>query len=165
MITLTEIWQAIEGRVVALIHKTEARGCRVINTGTQTMIDSTITALVFNAEVNDTDGGWAAGSPGYLYAQRDGYYLAGGSWSMVHSSSCRMWIAIRVSGSAYVGVGEIRSTANAYSVVHVATGMFWMAAGDYIQVLGLQDSGGSRTVEAASSTAQQSMLGWLMRVG
>ena len=165
MISLNEIWQAIEGRVVALIHKTEARGCRVINTGTQTIADSTITALVFNSEVHDTDGGWAIGSPGYLYARRDGYYVAGGAWSMVHSSSCRMWVAIRVSGSTYVGAGEIRSTANAYSVVHVTTGMFWMSDGDYIQLLGLQDSGGTRTIEATSLTQQQNMLGWLMRVG
>jgi hypothetical protein len=168
MISLPEIWGAIEGRVVALIHKTEARGCRVYRSTTQSINTGTLTALSFDTEVVDTDGCWAVGDPTRLYAQRDGYYAAGGCWEMVSTQNTvasRILVLVRVNGTTAVAIGDNHTIANKTAAVGCAVGMIWLSAGDYVEIMALHDEGGARVTVAATATNQHMCAGWLMRVG
>jgi len=168
MINLSELWMAIEGRVLKLIHKTEAIGCRVINTSTQTIPNATMTALTFNTVIYDTDSCWSAGAPTRLYAQRDGYYLAGGGWSLAdtqNTAASRIVTAVLVNGTNQIQGSETHSKANTSINVSVATGMFWLSAGQYIEIAAYHDEGASKTAGAATSINEGLCCGWLMRVG
>lgn len=167
MINLTEIWQAIEGRVVALIHKTEARGARVYRSTTQSINNNTLTALSFDTEVNDSDGCWAVGSPTHLTAQRDGYYMAGGSWAMAaaqNTTASRMRIVVRKNGTTHAGANELHTLANKDAGVSVTVGMIWMEEGDYVEICALHDEGSAKNVTAGSDTYPNSNMGWLVRI-
>jgi hypothetical protein len=166
MIKLGELWLAIEARVVELIHRTEARGCRVTSKATQSINDSTWTALSFDTEICDTDECWAVGDPTYLYAQRDGYYLAGGSWGLTSTSNtaaCKMGIRISA-GSVYVLESEIFTLANKAVYITAASGMFWLAAGEAVRVFAYHEEGGAKSAAASSDTIHLTSA-WLMRVG
>lgn len=153
---------------------TEAIGARVIRTTTQSIANATLTPLSFDTAIYDTEAQgdlgacWSAGDPTKIYAKRDGYYMAGGSWSLAaaqNTAASRQFIAIRLNGTIYVGGNENHTVASKDSVIAVATGMFWMAAGDYIEAIVYHDEGGSKNASAASATVQHSNLSWLMRVG
>lgn len=167
MINLSELWQAIEGRVVALIHKTEARGCRVISTSTQTLESGgSGEALSFDTEIYDTDGCWAVGSPTRLTAQREGYYLAGGGWAHDTNTATayRTTAAIVKNGTTTLVTVHALTGTDANFYLAPVTGMFWMSEGDYIEIFAYQNSGGDKTILAASTTNQQYFHGWLMRI-
>jgi hypothetical protein len=167
-IRLSEIWNAIEGRVVALIHKTEARGCRVYRSTTQSINNNTLTALSFDTEVVDTDGCWAVGDPTKLYAQRDGYYAAGGCWEMLaaqNTVASRILVLVRVNGTTVVGIGDNHTIANKNAAAGCSVGMIWLAAGEYVEIMVLHDEGGAKNTAAATATNQHLCAGWLMRVG
>lgn len=166
-----EISTAVEAAVVKLIHKTEARGCLLINTGTQSLSSGSVIALSFSGGGYDTDGCWAAGSPAKLTAQRDGYYLAGGGWGHLTGTTSVYRMGIYLIHNTAAGAQKTLAThmiltgANTYLYVTAATGMFWMSAGDFLYVCGYQDSGGAKTVLAAAATSYAECYGWLMRVG
>jgi hypothetical protein len=166
-ISLSDLWLGIEGRVLALVHKTEACGCRVINTGTQNIDSATVTALTFNSEIYDTDGCWDAGSPTRLTAQRDGYYLAGGTWMLAsgqNTAASRMQLAVKVNDTTWMGGNEMHTIANKGATVGCSSGMFWLSAGDYVELVAYHDEGATKAASAGSVT-NQFCNGWLMRVG
>lgn len=171
MIKLSELWLAIEGRVVELIHRTEARGCRVYNSATQTIAAGTNTALTFNTEVHDTDECWDSGSPTRFTAQRDGYYMAGGGFLLasgqITSGGIRLNCFTRVNGATYVGGGSDVNTVNGQDAVASCPGqgMFWLSTGDYVEIMAYNGFGTSKTVSAATATLQVNCYGWLKRVG
>lgn len=167
MISLSELWLAIQDRVVELIHRTEARGCRVINTSTQNINNATNTALTFNSEINDTDGCWDAGSPTRLTAQKDGYYLAGGAWTLApaqNTAASQMHIYVRKNGSSYLGGCSLHTIANKDARIAVATGMIWLSTGDYLEIVAYHDEGATKIASAAGSASQFLCNGWLMRI-
>jgi len=149
------------------IKQSTALGCRVIRTTSQSIPNSTLTALSFDTEIHDTDGCWSSGTPTRLTASTSGYYEAGGSVNIVSSSgSFHLWIGIRKNGTTWLANNSTWADAaespNAW--VGVSTGMFWMDAGDYVEVVIYQTSGGSRNTRAASSENQHECCGWLVRV-
>lgn len=168
MINLSELWLAIEGRVLALIHKTESRGCRVYRTTTQTITAGAFTALSWDTEDNDTDGCWASGNPTRLTAARDGYYLAGGSFSLDAAqitSADRMGIRVRKNGTIYLGGTDLHTVNGEAMVLGVASGQIWLSAGDYLEVVAYNGYAADKTVSAGSSGNQHINHGWLTRVG
>lgn len=168
MISLSEVWQAIEGRVVELIHRTEARGARVYNSGTQTITAGANTALTFNTELYDTDEIWDVSNPTQLVATRDGYYMGGGSFYLAAAqvtSADRISLSVRKNGVTYVQAQDLHTINGMDAIVGVATGMFWLADGDYIELVAWNDFAANKTVSAASLNAQAFCCGWLMRVG
>jgi hypothetical protein len=168
-LTLDIIWGAIATKVVDLIHRTECRGVRVIKTDTQSVGNATPVAISYNTMVYDTEGSmWAVGDPTKLVAARDGYYLAGGAWSLLaaqNTAASRVQAMVLKNGVTYLGAAEVHSIVGKIVVSAVATGMFWMSAGDYIQLIAQHDEGGSKTSQAATAANQHLCNGWLMRVG
>jgi hypothetical protein len=168
MIDIAEIWRGIESRVLALIHRSEARGARVISSVGLTVPSGALTALAFDTEIQDTDGCWSAGEPTKLYAQREGYYLAGGGFELLaaqNTVASRCAVYVRRNGTVVLGANDNHTIANKGVVVSFATGMFWMGAGEYVEILALQDQGADRQLRGANAANQHFCNGWLMRVG
>jgi hypothetical protein len=167
MISLSEIWGAIEGRVLALIHKTEARGARAYRSTTQSINNTSLTALSWDTEVYDTDGCWDVGTPTHLTAARDGYYMAGGSIYMTaatNNAASAILLYVRKNGTTILQSNAIHTIAGKLLFLEVTAGMFWLSAGDYVEVLIYHDEGGAKNVEAATATTHNANSGWLMRV-
>jgi len=149
------------------VRQSTALGCRVIPTVTQTIPNATLTALSFNTEIYDTDNCWSAASPTRLVAQTAGYYMAGGGWTMSSSQNTvasRQWVGVRRSDGVIVCANETHTVPNKYVIVSCATGLFYMSAGQYIEIVAFHDQGGARTADAASTTNQYFCSGWLQRV-
>ncbi len=146
------------------IRQSTALGCRVYHSATQTLNNATLTALSFNTEVNDTDNCFVPTSTA-LYARTAGYYVAGGSFAhTIGGNWYETYIYIRRNGSMYLACSSAAHNWNGTGLAEVATGMFYLAVNDYIEVIAYQNSGGSKTVNAADGSNQFHCMGWLMRV-
>lgn len=144
------------------------RGCRVYRDSAQSISHNSLTALSFNVEAWDTDGCWAVGDPTKLYARSAGYYMAGGQMHMtLGAQAADVLIAVRAGGSNYKGQQALYAVANKEVSLSIATGMFYMAAGDYVEIIvrQVQASGSSAVnVTQASAANQQFNNGWLARI-
>lgn len=156
----------LQTQVKRVIEASEAVGCRVIATATQSIANNSPVALAFDQVIADTGGSWDAGSPTQLRAPSDGYYQAGGSWSLAaaqNTAASRVFIGVRRNGTQYVGAAEVHSIAGKFVEACCATGFFWLDAGDYIELVAYHDEGVSKTASAADNNNQHLCLGWLMR--
>lgn len=111
---------------------------------------------------------WAWTEPlARLYATTAGYYSAGGS--MVFASgentiACRCDLYVRKNGTDYMAINGIHTIANKAFGLGIATGMIYLAAGDYVEIVSYHDKGSTMSITAAASTTQSNCHGWLMRV-
>lgn len=167
MIDIQELRAAIEERVVALIHRTEARGCRVYRSTAQSINNATLTALSWDTEVHDSDTCWASGDATKLYAPLDGYYMAGGSAGFAAAqvtAAARLFLGVRANGTSYLGSNENHTISGKDATVGVCTGMFWLAAGEYVEIVVYHDIGSAKNITAATTANQHTNSGWLMRI-
>lgn len=146
---------------------TTAVGCRVIRTTDQTIPNNTVTAIIFDTELYDTDLCWGAAYPTRLYAKHDGYYMAGGNVvfkAPAGTPASVRAILIYLNNSQYLARNEFAMNEGTSVGNNVVTGMFYMAANDYIEIKVYQDTGGNLDIIGASSTYQQRAHGWLTRI-
>lgn len=149
-------------RLLPLIRR--AIGARVISAVTQNIPTATNTALTFDTEVEDTDGLWDVSAPTRLTAPLDGYYLAGGAWTLgsaQNSAASTMHAYVREGASNYLAAASLHTIAGRDARLSVATGMIWLAAGEYIEVVAYHDEGSTKTASAAGLTSQYLCNGWL----
>lgn len=76
-------------------------------------------------------------------------------------------MGIQKNGTTYLQFDEVHTNPGKTVGISVSTGMVYMDAGDYIQVLAFQDLGGARnTLERTNPSIDQHVVnGWLVRVG
>lgn len=168
MINLHEILNGISPYVLKWIHTSEARGCRVYRSTTQSVNNTTLTAMSYDIEVYSSDDAcWDAGSPTHLVAPVDGYYMAGGSVEIASgqmTAAARLFIAVRANGTNYLGSNDNHTINGKAAAVGVTTGMVWLAAGEYIEIIVYHDIGSAKNISAATATSQHTNNGWLMRI-
>lgn len=144
------------------------QGCRVYRSTNQSISHNTLTALSFSSEAHDTDGCWASGDPTKLYARHAGYYMAGGQIHMTMGANAADVIAaVREGGANYKANQGMTAVANKEISLAVATGMFWMDADDYVEIVVRQiQASGSAAVNVSQATAQYQQFnnGWLQRI-
>ncbi len=150
-----------------------AQGCRVVATVSQTIPHGGVHALEFDTAIHNVGSCWSSDEPTRLYAPVSGYYMAGGTFSLAGahvdvegllSVSIRRW---RGADQTHIQFNQARATIGAHSGVSVATGMFYMEAGDSIDVLAYQNLGAPKNthVEDNPSFWQHTVNGWLVKVG
>lgn len=139
-------------------------GCRVRRSlADQNILSGAWTALQFDTEDADVGNCWSAAAPTRLYAPMDGYYLAGGHWTRMpaeNPNACRQSIRVYQGGATQQGWNDLHTIAGSIAAVAVASGMIYLAAGDYVEIEVYHNDGAARD---ASGTAQR-IAGWLMRV-
>lgn len=145
------------------INVSTALGCRARRSTLQAITTGTWTAVSFDVQEYDTDGGFAPTST-LLYAKHAGYYMAGGCvlWDEPNptAGSYRI-IAIEKNGTTYLAMQHQYPANNIDIHLSVSTGMFYMAVNDYIRVLVFQDRGGNTNIIPSNSFTPN---GWLARI-
>lgn len=115
----------------------------------QTYANNTNTAVQFNAETIDTD---VSGNSGHdtvtnntrWTAAYPGYYQVAGTVTWVANATGIRWAFLRVNGVDVDGsAGTSPGTAAEVLSVHTQTCLLYLANGDYVEVIGLQSSGGN----------------------
>lgn len=143
-----------------------AVGARAYRSTAQTLTTGVSTPVNFDTEVDDTDGIWASGTPSRFYAAHDGYYMAGAGIAINTGTTTafRISLTVRHNIDGLMASSHDYTGANTIYYVSVTTGMFWMAANEYVDFLAYQDSGSNKNISAATATTQHLCNGWLVRV-
>lgn len=132
--------------------------CRVYRSTTQNTTTGSYTTMSYDTELYDLDGCWASGNPTNLYAGHDGFYDCGAAINLDEGDSDT---SVQLAAFVYTGGNSIRlanNNAPLYATnltdtrISVATGAFWMYAGDYVYFQVWQSSSGTRTIAAADAT-------------
>lgn len=153
--------------IAGTITGSQAVGARVISAVTQNVNSATWTALSFDTEISNLNTVWDAGAPTRFTAPADGYYMAGGSYEKQVSfaaAESRLIIAVRKNGVDYYGANEDQTIGGKVATVGVTTGMIWMDAGDYLEIMAYQDEGVTNTIYAATTQYQNRCCGWMARI-
>ena len=148
------------------ITHTRPLGCRVYRATSQTIPDGAVTALAFDTEVYDQGDCWSSAQPTRLVVPVRGLYLAGGGWARDaanNPNSSRHWVMIGHNGTTSLAANEEHTVPNK-AVIASACAIFWGEAGDYVEIMALQDSGAPRNSFAAGATNQARCWGALVRL-
>lgn len=123
-----------------------------IQSGTQSIANNSYTPFTLATPTIDTYGGWDAGQPTRYTAQVAGYYTVCGvsAWAAAGSAGPR-GTAITKNGSTVPGAASTaESAAGNGNQTATPTIDIYLAAGDYIQVRGLQITGSSLNSSGSS---------------
>lgn len=148
------------------INKSTALGCRAISTAALTMVNGNLTALSFNSQIHDTDGGFAPTST-RLYAKHAGYYISGASVALEAPGSAiarKIALLIKQDGAQYLAENDVYCSLDVAAGTSVTTGMFYMAVNEYVEFYVYHDTGFNVDTFAASANNQHYCNGWLVRV-
>jgi hypothetical protein len=139
-----------------------ASACRAYKDATQSIPDSTLTALTWPVESFDTDAYHSTSSNTSRFtAVLAGKYIFGGSvqWDSDTAGTRALYVVVngvtatRIAGSLLPAVAGL---------VQTFTVALDLAANDYVEVYAYQTSGTARTV---GSTTEQITTAWITRVG
>jgi hypothetical protein len=129
----------------------EDKGCRVYNSGSQSISNATWTALTFDSEVYDTDGMHSTSTnTNRVTCVTAGKYLVWGYVTFDANATGNRYAAIKKNGTFYVI--EMRSNfgSGSTTVLHVDL-LIDLAEGDYVELFARQESGGSLNVNGGSA--------------
>jgi hypothetical protein len=142
---------------------------RVYRSTAQSIPSAALTAISFdNARINDAgdSGGsvpWSAGDPTKLTVPTGGggTYLIGcnGRWNT--SAGTRLIMQVEVNGTA-APVNDERTPNGSTFTAHAPSGIYALAAGDYIRMMVFQNSGGN--VDVQNNGVNSPEL-WFIRLG
>ena len=150
-------------------------GCRVVATQTQSIASTTLTALDFQLAIEDMADCWSPEHPSQLFAPTDGYYMAGGEMTFGNAAittDSRVSIMIyhkpsQESSGIYIQSNDVHAIANTVVAPSVTTGMFYMNAGDYIEIHAWHESTSSSIdtyIPPDPLKWQHCNNGWLLRI-
>jgi hypothetical protein len=135
-------------------------GCRVYNSATQSIPDSAATALTFDTEVFDTDGFHSTSvntSRMTIPAGLGGKYFLLGTYEPTANGTGRRDLMLRVNGATEIA--RLRGIGNAsYAGFSQVSTIYDLAAGDYVEVTVLQDSGGALNSTALTGVTPAFLL-------
>lgn len=130
--------------------------CVVYRGSNQTLTTATLTAIQFSTASVDTSPGaqmWASTANTRLTIREPGSYLLLGSLQFAANVTGVRAIYIRYNGSTILGTATQDATSGGAStdmLCHVPT-LSNFGAGDYLELVGFQSSGGDLAVVSASS--------------
>ena len=118
-------------------------------TAAQAFVTATITAVQFNAEDVDTDVSGTGGHDNAVNNTRwtavyAGWYQVGGGVSFAVSAVGDRFCWLRVNGTDVNGsMGFVAADATGLAVPMCRTKLVFLNVGDYVELIGYQDSGGN----------------------
>jgi len=138
------VWLATDGvDVFALgtIAPTGPAYVKCVKSGDHNIATSSFVAVNWNSASPDTHGMWAAGASKRITAQVPGIYLLCGSICWASNETGDRVAAIRVNGDSVNRTYERRDAMSGVVTMTTATLVYPLAAGDYVELHGWQDSG------------------------
>lgn len=136
-----------------------AIGARAYNSASLTVASSTITAVTLDSERWDTDSCHStSANTSRLTCNTAGKYVISGNIAFdANTSGTFRDIGIRLNGSTIIAYN--RASPNSGTPNIIATTIWDLVAGDYVEMIAQQDSGASRTLAAqADFTPEFSMV-------
>jgi hypothetical protein len=118
--------------------------CRVARSTAQSIATQTWTPIQFDTQVyDDTHDHWTSANNSKIYARVAGYYMIFGHCGFEASSTGeRRYLALRVNGTTYIaqhGATGVQSAS--YGPVFSIGTMFYLSAGDYVELVVYQNAG------------------------
>jgi len=111
----------------------------------QTLADATLTAISFDTVIRDDPACWAVGTPTRLTIKLAGAYMITGQCSFNTSATGRRVVGILLNGATYINYQT--TNGNSAAATHVSTTVIrYLAVGDYLEMMGYQNSGGNLSV-------------------
>lgn len=137
------------------LYERTGRGARVYNNANITLSNGAVTALTFNSERFDTDSFHSTSvNPSRLTIPVTGLYLCGLHEQFATNGTGVRAVAIRLNGTTNIGVVEQVPAAAASTDLSLTT-LYSFTAGDYIEAIGYQNSGGSLDVVAVGNASPE----------
>lgn len=132
---------------------------RVFSSSAITIPNSALTALSFtNAPLNTPTSIWAAGQPTRLVAPSAGVYFLQAIVGWAAAGGTLRRLVFRRNASEYI----IMSDTTPAMLWQNMSGMFYLAANDYVELMAYQDSGSSLNLTVtAGSDAPEARFCWL----
>lgn len=134
---------------------------RLRHSTTQSIPNATLTAMAFDTEDADTDGGHSTVTNNHLYtAQTAGVYHCDVVAAWVANANGKRHVEILANGVTVHGASSFPAVINTAHNGHVSFAVP-MSVGDTVAARVYQDSGGALNVTNASNGGQRMTLTWL----
>jgi hypothetical protein len=121
-------------------------GCRLRNSAAQAVANSTVVPITFDTETYDV-GGYhsvaALTSRITIPAGKDGYYLVAGTVEFASTAGGQRFVAIYLNGATFIAIEDQINVANQGASRVAVTTEYHLVAGDFVELVAFQDSGGS----------------------
>lgn len=126
-------------------------GARVYNDANISVANATVQPLTFNSERFDTDALHSTSvNTGRLTAPVTGTYLIFAAATFAANATGQRVLQLRLNGTTFISrVGDVSTSAN-LSALETST-IYQLTAGDYIEAIVYQDSGGALNVSATAN--------------
>lgn len=159
-------WGAVRANndaIATLLNPTVPQA-RVFNNANISLATSgTLQALTFNSERFDNGSLHSTSTnTSRLTAPITGLYGVGGHVSIAANATGNRQLALRLNGATFIAA-DMRTNAGAGdpSQISIQT-VYQLVAGDYVELLAMQSSGGALNVSAAASFSPEF---WMVRLG
>lgn len=136
----------------------------IVQTVVQSIPNNTDTAIILDTVENDNWGGWASGSPTRYTIQVPGVYLIGGQVVFAGNATNRRLGFIRVNGTTNIvgGGGDFNNNGSFACSAPAVPVPWFFNAGDYVELMGNQNSGGALNTNANTGSVTPSLsVVWL----
>ena len=145
----------------AIVYLADPPHCRVYNSANISIPNNTLTALTFDSERVDTDTMHSTvTNTGRITMTTAGWYDVGASIQWPAAAAGARAVYLRVNGTNYIAATRLDNAAQ----VDMEVSTSWQfAAGDYIEVIVFQVSGGALNVIAAASSSPEAWATWRAR--
>jgi hypothetical protein len=138
-------------------------GARVYNSAAITLTSGASTALTFDSERYDYDNIHSTvTNTGRLTATTAGIYHISGHARFDVNATNQRFILIRLNGSTTIANQTAQALAGSLNTALTVSTIYELAAGDYVELLAYQNSGGNLDVTATGNHSPEFMM---MRVG
>lgn len=141
-------------------------GARVYRTTNQSISNTTVAAIAFDAERYDTDSYHSTVSnTSRITIPTTGYYRVGATVAWTSSSSGMRLIALELNATTDIAQDartSVNPGAGSFQTRHTVSCDYYFTAGDYIELVVYQDSGGATNVLASGNYSPEM---WIQRLG
>ncbi len=117
--------------------------------------NGTYTAIAFDTVRLQVGTLWTVANPTKFYAYVTGLYLIVANIAFDTNSTGQRGVAIRQGGSVYRAAGAANAVTGSYHNVTPITQVLYLTAGDYIEIMGYQTSGGALLAQPQTNTTPE----------
>lgn len=144
-----EVWILQDADMQAAITPPSAR---VYHNAAQSIPNATLAALSFNSERFDTDSIHSTSSnTSRLTCNTAGLYLITGAVAFDANAAGIRSLRVRLNGATYLANQQVNASGGGLDSMLTVSTLYQMAAGDYVEMVVYQNSGGSLNCQSASN--------------
>lgn len=160
----SQAYLVTEGGITAYVtDKINAAGARVYDSGTQSIPNNTYTALTFNSERWDYGTYHSTVSnTTRLTVPVNGLYMVTGGVAYASNATGQRALGIRVNGSSLYALERVDTINGQVPFLNVST-IVKLTAGDYVELMAWQNSGGSLNTSVNSAITSEFAINMLAR--